>query len=255
MSFEADGTVRESRDKDIYRITFNRPHRRNAVNVEACFALHEAVRRAAQSDARVVILDGAGQDFCVGADLRSDGPPGEPVSYEALMEIYHAATLLHDMRQVTIAAVDGGCAGAGMGWACACDFRFATPEAVFSTAFLNVGVSGDMGLAWSLTRIVGPARARDLMLFPRKLDGAEALELGLVTRLFPRDALFDGVEAAARALCERDTLALRLHKANLVSSERMDFHQYVELESARHIHSTQRAISSGRLGATSKPER
>ena len=248
MSFEADGTVLESRDEDIYRITFNRPHRRNAVNVEACFALHEAVRRAAQSDARVVILDGAGQDFCVGADLRPDGPPGEAVSYEALMEIYHAATLLHDMRQVTIAAVDGGCAGAGMGWACACDFRFATSEAVFSTAFLNVGVSGDMGLAWTLTRIVGPSKARDLKLFPRKLDGAQALELGLVTRLFPRDALSAEAEAAARALCERDSLALRLHKANLVSSERMDFHQYVELESARHIHSTQRATSTGRLG-------
>lgn len=253
MSSGAEQTVLESRDDDVYRITFNRPHRRNAVDVETCFALHEAVRRAARSDARVVVLGGAGQDFCVGADLRADVEPGEPVSYEALMEIYHSATLLHDMKQVTIAAIDGGCAGAGMGWACACDLRFATPETMFSTAFLNVGVSGDMGLAWTLTRIVGPARARELMLFPRKLDGAEALGIGLVTRLYQRDALSAETEAAARALCERDALALRLHKANLVSSERLDFHQYIELESARHIHSAQRATATGRLGADRKP--
>jgi len=250
MSFEAHESVVECWDGDVYRITFNRPHRRNAVNVESCFALHDAVQRAARSDARVVILRGAGQDFCVGADLRSDQPADEALPFEALMEIYHSATLLHEMKQVTIAAIDGGCAGAGMGWACACDFRFATPEAVFSTAFLNVGVSGDMGLAWTLTRILGMAKSRELMLFPQKLSGTEALHLGLVTRLFQRDVLSAETDAAAQSLCERDPLALRLHKANLVSSERLDFHQYIELESARHLHTAQRARATGKLKLT-----
>lgn len=229
-----------AREGALAMVTLNRPERRNGVTVAMCEELHGVLGEVAASDARVLVLRGAGNDFCVGADLKGSGSgDGEP-TLESLGPLYHSATLLHAMPQVTIAAVDGGCAGAGMGWACACDFRFASLEARFATAFLNVGASGDMGLAWTLTRIVGPARARELMLFPEKILAVKALELGLVTRLFSRETLHDEVRQLAQDLLDRDPFALRMHAANLLSAERLDFAEYVEVESARHLHVTGR---------------
>jgi 2-(1,2-epoxy-1,2-dihydrophenyl)acetyl-CoA isomerase len=140
------------------------------------------------------------------------------------------------MPQVTIAAIDGGCAGAAMGWACACDFRFASDRAKFATGFLKVGVSGDMGLVWSLVRLVGAGRARELLLFPEKLTAQDALDFGIVTRLFPADTLHDEVLELADELTAYHPFALRMIKANLLSAERLDFDEYIEVESARHLH-------------------
>jgi 2-(1,2-epoxy-1,2-dihydrophenyl)acetyl-CoA isomerase len=144
------------------------------------------------------------------------------------------------MPQVTIAAIDGGCAGAGMGWASVCDLRFATARARFSTAFLAVGVSGDMGLAWGLNRLVGPAKARELLLFPDRFGGEEALAMGVVSRLFAPEALHAQTLALAATLAARDPLALRLMKANCVSAETLPIEAYIEIESARHLETTDR---------------
>jgi len=249
---EAEPTVLVEREGAIAVITLNRPARRNGVTVEMCGAIHDATRDVAASDARVVILRGAGNDFCVGADIMASSgdapdPARRPPALADLGLIHHAATLLHTMPQVTIAAVDGGCAGAGMGYAAACDFRFATAEARFSTAFLNVGVSGDMGLAWSLTRIVGGARARELLFFPEKLTGAQAFELGIVTRLFPRATLHDEVLALASQLCAREPFALRMMKANCLSAEEVPIAQFIEIETARQVHCTNRPDMGARM--------
>jgi len=123
-----------------------------------------------------------------------------------------------------------------LGWACACDFRFASGRARFATGFLKVGVSGDMGLAWSLVRIVGGARARELLFFPEKITAQEALSVGLVTRLFSADTLHDDVLALADELARYPAFPLRMIKANVLSAERMDIEEYIEVESARHLH-------------------
>lgn len=123
-----------------------------------------------------------------------------------------------------------------MGWAAACDFRFASDRARFSTAFLKVGVSGDMGLAWCLLRLLGAARARELLLFPEKITAVQALDLGLVTRLFGAEALHASVLALAEELAARNPIALRMMKANLVSAEQLGLREYIEIESARHLH-------------------
>lgn len=233
-------------------VTFNRPARRNGVTVAMCEDLHAAVEKIAASDARVLILRGAGDDFCVGADI---GAPLEENARPAPMKptaMYHASTLLHTMPQVTIAAIDGGCAGAGMGWAMACDLRFGTERARFSTAFLNVGVSGDMGLAWSLERVVGGARARELLFFPERFGGEEALRLGLVTRLFAPESLHAETLALAESLAARDPLALRLMKANFVSAETLPIGAYVDVETARHLQTTNRP-ELARLMAAKRP--
>lgn len=249
---EAEATVLVERRDAIAVITLNRPERRNGVTVEMCGAIHRATQQVAASDARVVVLRGAGSDFCVGADILGQGGGGQshdkgPPTLEDLGLIHHAATLLHTMPQVTIAAIDGGCAGAGMGYAAACDFRFATGEARFSTAFLNVGVSGDMGLAWSLNRILGGARARELLFFPEKLTGAQALEIGLVTRLFPRETLHAEVLTLAEQLCAREPFALRMMKANVLSAEELAIGEFIDIETARQVHCTNRPDMGARM--------
>jgi 2-(1,2-epoxy-1,2-dihydrophenyl)acetyl-CoA isomerase len=242
-------TVLVERRDAIAIVTLNRPERRNGVTVEMCGAIYDAVRQVAASDARVVVLRGAGNDFCVGADILGGSGGEKPQTLEDLGLVHHAATLLHTMPQVTIAAIDGGCAGAGFGYAAACDFRFATQEARFSTAFLNVGVSGDMGLEWSLVRIVGGARARELLFFPEKLTGAQALELGLVTRLFPRESLHGEVIGLAEQLCAREPFALRMMKANCISAEELSLSQFIDIETARQVHCTNRPDMGARMAA------
>lgn len=229
-------TVLVERDGAIATVTLNRPGRRNGVTVPMCVDLHAVLRELAGSDARVVILRGAGEDFSVGADLTDAVTPGSgPLDMSGLGHIFEAGTLLHAMPQVTIAAVDGGCAGAAMAWAVACDFRFATAEARFNTAFLNVGLAGEMGMAWNLTRLVGAAQARELLLFPAKVTGEQALAMGLVSRLHARDELHAAVRAAADALCARDPLALALTKANLVSADQDDLARYIAVEAGRQM--------------------
>ncbi len=239
-------------------VTLNRPERRNGVTLGLCLGLYDALREIAASDARVVVLRGAGNDFCVGADMggtqAGEGAAGEaevarPAGFDDQSPIYHAALLLHTMPQITIAAIDGGCAGAGMGWAMACDFRFASPEARFATAFLTVAASGDMGLIWSLSRIVGGARAREMLFFPEKLTGAQALELGFVTRLFPRAVLHDEARKLGDQLCERDPLALGMMKANVVSAEELPLSEYIDIETARHLRCAGRPDFAERMAA------
>lgn len=237
----SDDTVLVERRDAIALVTLNRPERRNGVTLPMCEAFYATLEEIAESDARLLVLRGAGDDFCVGADVKGsgEGERSQPREDEPA-EFYHSTTLLHTMPQVTLAAIDGGCAGAGMGWAMACDLRFATPRARFSTAFLNVGVSGDMGLAWTLHHLVGGGKARELMFLPERFGGEEALSMGLVNRLFAPDELHSAVLALAEQLASRDALALRLMKANALSAEQLPIGEYIAVESARHLQTTNR---------------
>jgi 2-(1,2-epoxy-1,2-dihydrophenyl)acetyl-CoA isomerase len=195
-----------------------------------------ALARVAEDDeVRVLILTGAGRAFCPGADLQRVASAERDPDEHLRAEDFRPPVLLHDMPAVTIAAINGACAGAGLGWACACDLRFAAASARFNTAFLDVGVAGDMGGPWTLTRIVGAARARDLYFLPDKFDAAEALRIGLVSRVFPDDRFRAEIQAVAERLAAAAPLALRALKANFRAAERMDFAEFVALESERHL--------------------
>lgn len=223
-------------------ITLNRPESRNGVTEQLLRALHETVRTVALGDARVVILRGAGRDFCVGADIKAalaGRGDKEPPRYEDLAHAYQVSAILHQMPQVTVAAIDGGCAGAGLGWAAACDLRFAANRAVFATAFLKVGATGDMGTAWFLNRIVGPAKARELMFVGAKFDASQAERIGFVNGLFDAADLHAEVEALAAGIAGAPAATLRLMKANFISAETLPLDQYIELETARHTHIAQ----------------
>jgi 2-(1,2-epoxy-1,2-dihydrophenyl)acetyl-CoA isomerase len=233
-------------DGEVASIHFNRPERRNALSFELLTGFRRLLDEVAASAARILIVRGQGADFCVGADIRPDAKAGLDHSYEELAHIYETGELLHEMPQITIAAIDGGCAGPGLAWAAACDLRFASDRAVFNTAFLNVGVAGEMGLAWSLLRIVGGGWARELLLFPEKLRVADAQRLGLVTRVFPSKRLHEETRAIADQLAARDPAALRGAKANLLSAEKLGLADFIQIEGARHAHLAAReALAEG----------
>ena len=160
----------------IATLTLNRPDRLNAMSDELVEGTVAAIEAAASDETvRVLIMTGAGRGFCVGGDLKglSEGELVEPVPMDTqvagLRRRMMSAQLLHEMPKVTIAAVNGPCAGAGMSWACAADLRFAAESAVFKTAFLTAGLSGDFGGTWTVSQLLGSARARELFFLNERI--------------------------------------------------------------------------------------
>jgi len=192
-------TIRVAREGGVRTLWLNRPANRNAITPQMMGELHEAlVEISRDPQARVLVLRGEGADFCPGADLKHYTAPGERPASTPVRQ-FEVAVLLHEMQAVTVAAISGACAGAGFGWACACDLRIASETARFNSAFLDVGVAGDMGGPWTLPRLVGAAKARELYFLPGKFDAAEALRIGLVSRV-SKAADFD---AEVQALSDR----------------------------------------------------
>jgi 2-(1,2-epoxy-1,2-dihydrophenyl)acetyl-CoA isomerase len=138
------------------------------------------------------------------------------------------------MPKVTIAGINGACAGAGFGWACACDLRYATARASFNSAFLGVAISGDMGGPWLLPRIVGAGKARELYFMSQKFKADEAERIGLVNKVFADDVFRDEVRAIAQKLSKSAPLAISEMKKNFVNAEGMPLREYIELETERH---------------------
>jgi len=158
-------TIVYEKSGPVARLTMNRPDRLNGMTNRMLVETREAVAAAAEDRTlRVLVLTGAGKSFCPGADISqvASAAPDAPLTADD----FRVPILLHNMPAVTIAAINGACAGAGLGGALACDFRFAGEAARFNVAFLDVGDAGDMGGPWSLSRIVGPARARELYFCP-----------------------------------------------------------------------------------------
>jgi 2-(1,2-epoxy-1,2-dihydrophenyl)acetyl-CoA isomerase len=217
----------------IGRLTLNRPDRLNGITNQMMRELYEClVELPTLSSARVVVLTGAGKGFCPGADLGhySSGERDEPLSPEHFM----VTAMLHELPQVTVAAVNGACAGAGLGWAAACDLRYAARSANFNSAFLGVGISGDMAGPWLLPRIVGAARARELCLMPGKFSADEAERVGLVSKVFDDGAFREEVETIAGKLAAAAPLAIRAMKQNFIAAESMSLREYIRIETERH---------------------
>ena len=227
-------------------LTLNRPARRNALSRPMLEALAAVLARVDEDDeVGAVVLTGAGGAFCAGGDVKAMAESG-PVSVEEVerrQQLNQRATSgrLHRMRTPTIAALPGATAGAGLGLALACDLRYAADSAVVTTAFAKVGLSGDYGTAWFLTRLVGPARARELLWFSERLTAAQALALGLVNEVVAADALHDHALARARRLAEGPRVALASMKANLDEAVLGDLEECMDVEVTRHVRSAQTA--------------
>lgn len=227
-------TIRYEVDDGLARLTLDRPDRLNGMTNQMVREAHGAVARAAaDASVSVLVLTGEGRGFCPGADL---GHFTEGGADEVLTAAhFQIVTMLHEMPAVTVAAVNGACAGAGMGWAAACDLRLMSDTAKMNTAFLDVAVAGDMALPWLLPRLVGAAKARELSLLPSKLTAEEAKRIGLVARVFPDGSFRADVEEVLASLLAKSPTALRGLKQHYVDAERMPLAEFVEHESRRHL--------------------
>lgn len=218
----------------LARLTLNRPDNMNGITNQMVREARDALELAAADPSiRVLVLTGAGKAFCPGADLKhfTSGASDEVLTSRE----FKVTTLLHEIPAVTVAAINGACAGAGLGWALACDLRVMTASAKLNTAFLDVAVAGDMGIPWSLPRIVGAARARDLSFLPRRIEAEEALRIGLVGRVFPDESFREDAEAVVATLLEKSPVALRGLKQHYNAAERMGFGDFVDYEAERHL--------------------
>ncbi len=200
-------------------------------------AFRDALRELAGDAAvRVVVLTGAGRAFTAGGDVTAMTGEGsadagsEPLDLRSIMEV---SELLHGMPAVTVAAVNGPCAGAGLSFACACDLRYAARSALFVSAFLGVGSSGDHGSAWVVTRAVGPAKARELLLLGERVGADEALRIGLVSAVVDDGALADHVAGIAARLAAMPPTATRHMKANLDDAVTLPLGEYLDRETER----------------------
>ena len=219
--------------ENLATITLNRPDSLNGIVNQMMRELYECLQVVAADPAiRVLLFTGAGKGFCPGVDLKvSTSGIKQEVNRK---EYFHITTLLHEMPKVTIAGINGACAGAGFGWACACDLRYATARASFNSAFLGVAISGDMGGPWLLPRIVGAGKARELYFMSQKFKADEAERIGLVNKVFADDVFRDEVRAIAQKLSKSAPLAISEMKKNFVNAEGMPLREYVELETERH---------------------
>jgi enoyl-CoA hydratase/carnithine racemase len=194
---------------DVAVLTFNRPDRLNAWVPEMQTRYFDLLEECAgRADVRAIVLTGAGRGFCAGADMQSlsqlaDGDGDGP-------------TTAHDSRPVTfaltipkpiIAAINGACAGLGLVHAVMCDLRFVSTEAKLTTAFARRGLVAEHGISWMLPRLIGPARALDLLLSGRVILGREAAELGLANRACEPDQLLEETLAYARMLASESSPA------------------------------------------------
>jgi 2-(1,2-epoxy-1,2-dihydrophenyl)acetyl-CoA isomerase len=196
----------------VATITLNRPEGMNALTVEAKTALLSAVRSVADDPAvRAVVLTGTGRAFCVGQDLREHGSlldAGDPAPLSTVREHYNPlVTAIASMPKPVIAAVNGTAAGAGLGIACACDFRIGTAGARYTTAFAGIGLTADSGLSWTLPRLVGLGRATALLLLAEPFTTEQALEMGLLNAVVPADQVLAAATELATRLAAGPTAA------------------------------------------------
>lgn len=231
----------EMDDAGIAVVTLNRPERLNTMTAQLLDEAYKVFSSLAEDPAvKVVILTGAGHAFCAGGDL-SLGPGGAVTgtlrgrdAAAQLRTYMETAMLLHTMPAVTIAAINGACAGAGLSWACAADLRFTADHARFNVAFRNAALSGDFGGSWTLPRIIGFGRAREKYLLSTPFDAHEALRIGLVSEVCPADQLLERVHTVAAQLAESAPVALQLIKRNLTDSQHVSFSEALDNEAARH---------------------
>jgi len=241
----------------VLTITLNRPQVYNALTMPMWRQLRTLLEDAALDPAvRVVVIAGAGKAFCTGADLRSFGAIDEgdalavrnadnPVWMDVELRIARLqrnagiCELLHGMGKPTIAAVRGPAAGAGFSFAVACDFRVASDTASFSGAYARIGTSGDYGITYFLTHLVGPSKARELLFLGDKVDAATALKIGLVGYVVPDSRLEDEVSTLATRLAAGPPVALRLMKQNLLAAETDRLRDVLELEGRNFVRALQ----------------
>lgn len=226
----------------VAKLTLNRPEARNALSSGMTRNLIEAIRWAAVDDAvRAVLITGAGNAFCSGGDVKrmnrdadQSAPPSPAAALDALRTRHQGiGGALRSLLKPTVAALPGAAAGAGLAIALCCDFRIAGQKAFASTGYANIGLSGDYGIAWLLTQVVGPAQARALMLLGDRVNAEESVRLGLFNEVVEDEALPAAAMALALRLAAGPSAAYAAIKRNLDDALSIDHHTAINREAER----------------------
>ena len=220
-------TIRfETGDDGIAVLTLNRPERLNAAPPQM-FDEIGAVLDDGLAGARALVILGEGRAFCSGADLAARGErtvSGGEGAYQALTTSFNPTMIkLSKLAIPTVAAVNGPAAGIGCSLALACDFVVAGESAYFLQAFVNIGLVPDGGASWMLTRLVGKARATEMMLLGERIHGPKAEAWGLIHKCVPDDAVHGEAMALAERLARGPTLAIGLMRQGLTAALESDY--------------------------------
>jgi len=242
-------------DGGVGVLRLNRPERRNALHPDMYPALRLVLAGFADDD-RVgcVVVTGAGTGFCAGGDVR-DGrrPESNTMSLaeraEQLARDAEVVVDLHALTKLSLAAINGPAVGAGLAIALACDLRIAARSARLTTGWISLGFSGDFGGAWSLTRLVGPAKALELLVDGAPVSGDEARAIGLVNRVVDDAELWPAAMGWASALAAGPRAAHELIKMNVIDALQLPLREAITREASRMVQSSttedhRRAVSA-----------
>lgn len=233
MSDADDDVVRCEVDEGVATLTLNRPAQRNAIDeaMREQLARHLASLRADPA-VRAVVLTGAGGAFCAGGDLRriAAGPPDAAMWRERMRAAHAWLRPLIALERPLVAAVDGPAFGAGFGLALAADVVVASPRARFCLSFLRLGLVPDFGALYTLPRVVGVQRAKELMLSAREVGADEALRLGIATEVVAAEGVLPRAQAIARSFVHASPLAVSLVKRALAAAPAASLDTMLELE-------------------------
>ncbi len=224
-------SLRVDDNDGVRTLTLDRADKLNTLTPSLMEALHaELLTCVRDPGVKAVVLTGSGRGFCAGFDLSGAGDDPDPIAQHwsedpiwwspdqvanRMMEDAQIPTLLHRMPKPTIASIRGPAAGSGLVLAAACDLRIASETAVFKTAFASAGRCGDPGGSYLLTSLVGPAKARELYLLDEKIPAADALAMGLVTKVVADDQLETETASLAAKFARGPGLAYAGIKRNL----------------------------------------
>ena len=220
----------------IATLTMNRPERLNALGDTLRDDLYDAVVRASSdADVRAIILTGAGRGFCSGGDVKAMKEAKERGQTRPLLDKVaplrdRVVLAMRDAPQPIIAAVNGPAAGAGMNVALACDMRIASTTAKFGETFVKRGLHVDWGGTYFLPRLVGMAKACELIFTGRVIEAEEALALGIVSQVVSPEELMPTVLALARTIADGPPIAIRLAKRALYHNQDVDLRAALEFE-------------------------
>lgn len=203
---------RDAEDPAVAVLTLNRPARYNALTTELKEALLAAITQVAgEPDVRALVVTGVGKAFCVGQDLGEHAEAltaDATTAFDTVAEHYNPIVLgLVDLPYPVVAAVNGACVGAGLGFAMACDLRVAAAGLKFSTAFTGIGLTADSGLSASLAHVVGTSRATELLLLGEPFTAEDAQAWGIVREVVPAEQVLPAALALARRLATGPTRA------------------------------------------------
>ena len=217
------GTVLLDVEGGVATLTLNRPDGMNALTLDAKRGLLEAVGAVrADPSVRALVVTGAGRAFCVGQDLREHAAlleAGDPAPLSTVHDHYNPLlTALAGLPIPTVAAVNGTAAGAGLGIACALDFRIGASGSRFTTAFTGIGLTADSGLSWTLPRLVGEGRARALLLLAEPFTAEQALEMGMLNAVVAPEQVLSSAHELARKLAIGPTAAYACVKQSLATA-------------------------------------